>query len=175
MDLIADLINKTQKVITEVKQLQQLDLEKLNSRKSESSWSALECIEHLNRYGAFYIPEIRSVIQHQPISKIEEFKSGWLGNYFAQSILPKKKLNKMSTFKSMNPIGSEIDKLIITTFLEQQNQLIELLERSKDLDLNKIKTSISISKLIRLKLGDTFRVVIYHNLRHIEQAKTAVS
>lgn len=81
----------------------------------------------------------------------------------------------MSTFKSMNPIGSEIDKLIITTFLEQQNQLIELLERSKDLDLNKIKTSISISKLIRLKLGDTFRVVIYHNLRHIEQAKTAVS
>ncbi|RXM56703.1 hypothetical protein BOQ60_25350, partial [Chryseobacterium sp. CH1] len=31
------------------------------------------------------------------------------------------------------------------------------------IDLEKTKTSISISKLIKLKLGDTFRFVIYHN------------
>ena len=42
---------------------------------------------------------------------------------------------------------------------------------SKNVNLDKIKTAISISKLIRLKLGDTFRVLIYHNERHIKQAE----
>ncbi len=46
-----------------------------------------------------------------------------------------------------------------------------LLEQSRDTNLTKIKTSISISKWIKLRLGDTFRIVIYHNLRHITQVK----
>lgn len=41
---------------------------------------------------------------------------------------------------------------------------------ARNKDLGKIKTSISISKWIKLKLGDTFRVIIYHNERHIVQA-----
>ncbi|MEO9077333.1 MAG: DinB family protein, partial [Gelidibacter sp.] len=31
-------------------------------------------------------------------------------------------------------------------------------------------TAISISNLIKLKVGDTFRVVVYHNERHLVQA-----
>jgi hypothetical protein len=46
-----------------------------------------------------------------------------------------------------------------------------LLDKAKNVSLGKTKTGISISKLIKLKLGDTFRFVIYHNIRHIEQAK----
>ena len=48
--------------------------------------------------------------------------------------------------------------------------LIFLMFILSSLDLNKIKTAISISKWIKLKLGDTFRVVVYHNERHIKQA-----
>ena len=39
---------------------------------------------------------------------------------------------------------------------------------------DKTKTAISISKLIKLRLGDTFRVLIYHNERHIKQAERAI-
>lgn len=85
-------------------------------------------------------------------------------------MLPKEKLNKMKTFKDKNPIGSGLDKRTIERFINQQEQLLNLLDKSKEIDLNKIKTAISISKWIKLKLGDTFRVVIYHNDRHIVQA-----
>ncbi|MEG1592338.1 DinB family protein [Chryseobacterium sp.] len=145
--------------------------EKLNFRLSENNWSILECLEHLNRYGNFYIPEIRKRIENSDRKSTEIFNSGILGNYFTNSMLPKEKLNTMKTFKSMNPIHSKLDRSVLNEFIDQQKQMIHLLKEAKNIDLNKVKTSISISNLIKLKLGDTFRFVIYHNLRHIKQAK----
>lgn len=34
----------------------------LNFRISAESWSIMECLEHFNRYGDFYIPEITHAI-----------------------------------------------------------------------------------------------------------------
>ena len=169
------LIDELQKITDENIQfaenlLNQPD-EKLNFRLSENSWSILECLEHLNRYGNFYIPEIRKRIENSDTKPTEIFSSGILGNYFTNSMLPKDKLNTMKTFKSMNPIHSKLDRSVLNEFIAQQKQMIHLLNEAKNIDLNKVKTSISISNLIKLKLGDTFRFVIYHNLRHINQAK----
>ena len=146
--------------------------ETLNFRTSQDSWSILECLEHLNFYGKFYLPEIEKRMNESqfPIKK-SDFKSGILGNYFANMMLPKEKLNKMKTLKTANPIHKQLNKSVIDEFINQQNKMLELLEKSKIIDLEKTKTSISISKLIKLKLGDTFRFVIYHNLRHIKQAE----
>lgn len=144
---------------------------KLNFRLSEKSWSILECLEHLNRYSKFYIPEISKRIKNSDTKSTEIFNSGILGNYFAKSMLPKEKLNTMKTFKSMNPIHSTLDKSVLNEFITQQKQMMHLLIEAESIDLNKVKTSISITNLIQFKLGDTFRFVIYHNLRHIEQAK----
>lgn len=103
------------------------------------------------------------------------FKSGILGNYFAKTMLPKEKLNKMKTFKDKNPINSTLDKKCIDRFILQQQKILELLDIARNKDLSKIKTSISISKWIKLKLGDTFRVIIYHNERHIVQSNKIAS
>lgn len=63
-----------------------------------------------------------------------------------------------------------MNKNSIERFLEQQRQILELLKKSRKVSLSKTKTYISISKLIKLKLGDTLKVLIYHNERHIVQA-----
>ncbi|WP_106916123.1 DinB family protein [Chryseobacterium aurantiacum] len=143
----------------------------LNFRMSTDSWSVLECLEHLNRYGDFYIPEISHRISSSVTSSQPVFRPGILGNYFAKSMLPKEKLNKMKTLKAMNPIHSQLNKEVLTEFAKQQQLLLELLEKAKHIDLEKTKTAISISKLITLKLGDTFRFVIYHNARHLAQVE----
>lgn len=169
--LITDLKNTVQEHKEYVETLLLKTEEELNYRMSENSWSILECIEHLNRYGNFYIPEIRNKISASKTTQESMFSSGMLGEYFAKSMLPNEKMKKMNTFKSMNPIHSRLDKKVLTEFITQQNQLLELLEKAKKVNLEKTKTGISITKFIRLKLGDTFRFVIYHNIRHIEQAK----
>ena len=75
----------------------------------------------------------------------------------------------------MNPVGSKLTKAHLDKFQSQQGQLIEILENAIDLDFNKTKSSISISKWVTIKIGDALRVVIYHNERHIEQAEKVLS
>lgn len=81
----------------------------------------------------------------------------------------------MKSPKNMNPLGSKLDSFILDTFLKQLHQTLILLEKSKAVSLNKTKISISISKHLKLKLGDTFRFFIYHNERHLQQAIKATS
>lgn len=180
--LITDLMNRTKQLVLEAEALKEKSEEQLNYKQHPESWSVLECLEHLNLYGRFYLPEIEQRMTTFPLRRGAEgedvkhcfdpvFKSGWLGNYFANSMLPKQKLNKMKTFKNMNPLNSKLDKKVIDEFISQQEQMLHLLEESRKISLNKTRTAISISKLIKLKLGDTFRFVIYHNQRHMVQAQ----
>ncbi len=174
-DLINELKNLTKEHLTFAEELLLKSDEELNKRLSDNSWSVLECLQHLNLYGDFYLPEIKNRIESSSTKTEKVFKSGWIGNYFAQSMLPKEKLNKMNTFKAMNPINSALNKTTITEFIKQQQQFLDLLTASEHINLNKVKTSISITKMIKLKLGDTFRIVIYHNKRHVLQAKKILS
>jgi len=173
-ELLADLQNRTKQVIEDATALQDLTLAELNQKPTPESWSALECIEHLNRYGHFYIPEITKRLTETPgANKDITYASSWLGNFLAESLLPGKG-GKMKTFKVMNPINSQLTKGTITEFLNQQNEILRLLQKAQGVDLKRVKTSISISKIIKIRLGDTFRTVIYHNQRHLLQAtKTA--
>ena len=170
-ELLQNLLEITRENINAVENLKNQSTDRLNWRQSPESWSILECIEHLNKYGDFYIPEITYKIRDSKHKRSEIFKSNWLGKYFSKSVSYNEDLNKMKTFKSMNPINSKLNIKALEKFINQQHQIIELLDDSKTINLDKTKTAISISKFIKLRLGDTFRVLIYHNERHIRQAE----
>jgi len=172
--LIEDLKKRTQQVIKDVEALKLLSVETLNKKLDAESWSALECIEHIHRYAQFYTSEISQRLELNNSNPTEYFKSGWLGNYFAKMMLPSEKMKKMNTFKDMNPNGSDLDKSVLDDFLDHQYQMLELLEASRKINLAKTRTSITISNWITLRLGDTFRVVIYHNQRHLVQAQNVL-
>lgn len=84
-------------------------------------------------------------------------------------MLPRERLTKMKTFKDKDPLGSELDKSVIDGFCEQQLQTMDLITSAANVSLNRTRVPMSISRLIKLKLGDAFRVLIYHNQRHLEQ------
>lgn len=167
--LLNELIQHTEENIQFVETLQSLSDEKLNQRKAPNSWSILECLQHLNLYADFYHPEIENQTERNSNSFTSEFQPGFLGNYFVQSMLPKPKLKTMKTPKSMNPIFTNLDCLVLTTFIENQKQLLYLLEVSKTKNLTKIKTRISIAPLLKIRLGDSLRFIVFHNVRHVKQ------
>lgn len=167
--LINTLVEQTQKLMDKAERLKNQELSSLNWRSNPSSWNILECYEHLNRYGDFYLPQIDSKIKQSNTKSEPFFKPGFLGNYFANSMLPQDKLNKMKTFKDKDPLHASVDKTVIDRFLQQQVILLDLLDQSRQVSLNKIKIGTSISNLIKLKLGDTFRFYINHMIRHSKQ------
>lgn len=171
-NLIESLLELTNELSNKVKKLLEHSLLELNKKTNIDTWSALECIEHLNLYYEFYLPEIsKRIIAKTDSSPTKYFKPGLIGGYFANAMkLDDGKLKKMNTFKDKNPKGSSLNYSSIHQFLNNQNKLIELLTKAKTINLNEVKTNITISKFFKLKLGDTFRFVIYHNERHIIQA-----
>lgn len=167
--LLQTLLAETAKIIVQAENLKHYDLAALTWKENKSSWNILECLEHLNLYGNFYLPAIEKQLQQSNTQKEMEFKSGILGNYFAKSMLPKEKLNKMKTFKDKNPLDATLDTTVITKFINQQHQLVALLNQSRNVSLNKVRIPTSISSLLRLKLGDTYLFYVNHIIRHLAQ------
>ena len=168
-NLIQSLIEQTRQIINQVEKLKNLDLYSLTWKHNETSWSILECLEHLNLYGDHYLPEIENKIKTSNTTNEHVFKSGLLGGYFAKSMLPKEELNKMKTLKDKNPLNAKLDKTVIEKFINQQIKLLDLLNQSRKVSLNKVRITTSISSLIRLKLGDTFQFILNHIIRHLKQ------
>lgn len=170
-----ELIDKTIRIIDQVEKLDSFDLETLTWRESNHSWNVLECIEHLNLYGKFYLPQMEEKIRKSQIKPEMNFSSGLIGGYFAKSMLPKEKSNKMKTFRDKNPIHKQLDKEVIEECLNQLNMLLNILLQSRTVSLTKIKISTSISSLIRINLGDAFQFYINHIIRHLKQIETILS
>jgi hypothetical protein len=167
--LLQQLAAQTRQCIQKAEALKQLDAAALYWRSQPESWNILECLEHLNRYGQFYLPEIKKAIEKSNSGPEANFKSGWLGNYFAESMKPKEKLNRMNTFKDKNPLNEPLKSDVIDEFLRQQAELLGLLKQAEKVSLNKINVGTTLSRFITVKLGDTFRFIINHNLRHLQQ------
>lgn len=174
-ELLIKLRERTEQNILIAKDLVSMPDRVLTKRPDAESWSALDCLAHLNHYSDYYNPEIRKRINASKHVAESDFTSSRMGNYFANGMKPGKDMKEISTFKSANPINfaQPVDRSILDSFLRDQAELLELLELASEVSLTKTKTGISITNLIKLRLGDTLRVVVYHNWRHLEQALRA--
>jgi hypothetical protein len=82
--------------------------------------------------------------------------------------------NKMKAPKSYRPDRSLNVEAVFNEFFEHQNKLLRLLDISRKRNLNTIHIPITISKFLKLKLGDTFRFLLAHEQRHMIQARNAL-
>jgi hypothetical protein len=149
----------------------------LNWKPSTKGWSILECIEHIIVTGEYYLEEIENKFSRvKPESKPMDinFQSSLFGNFSANSMKPSNQgviRYKMKTMKRMEPGQSIIDRTALFRRYEKyQQRILTIIERSKYYNINKIKITSSIGKLLRFNLGNTIRFVVAHNQRHIQQA-----
>lgn len=175
-DLLEALTDRTRENLRIAETFLALPSSALHQRPRPDAWNALECLAHLNKYSAYYLPEMRqrmATTKHR--SNTETFTSSWLGNKFAASMKPGEKMRKISAPGNANPVkhAELVTETTLTDFLRSQEETLELLTLAASVDLTKTTTGTSLTNLLRLRLGDTLRVVIYHNWRHMEQAQRA--
>ncbi|MCE2895920.1 MAG: DinB family protein [Flammeovirgaceae bacterium] len=177
--LIENLLDQTEIVLKKAIEWQLIPHSTFALRPSSESWSANECLQHLNSYGRFYLPAIESVLSRsEKRESSTQFSPGWLGNYFTKLMMPGtdgKPSTKINSPKDHAPKTIIESRLVISEFIDQQEKLLALLNTAKKFDLNAVKVGISIAPIIKLKLGDVFRFMIAHQVRHILQAERALS
>jgi len=171
IDLLTRLERKTEEHMTVAIQIfQNLDDTILLQPSAQGGWSIAQCLDHLNRYGHYYLPQIKSAIgkQSKP-SGADLFKSGWFGSYFTNMMDPKTG-KQYKAFKEYMPSNQVNAREVVAEFIHQQEMLIMYLREASLVDIS-VRVPISITTLIKLKLGDVFQFLIMHNERHILQAK----
>ena len=150
-----------------------LSKEQLLKRSSPEKWSIGECLQHLVKYGEFYLTVMEEQLAKENNSQPAViFKTGFLGNKFAEMLRYKE--SGMKTMKSPNIeflTFTGVEEHIVDIFLAQQLKHLKILEQTKSLNLEKVKVPVALTKLIKTKIGDTLRFTIYHNQRHFIQAK----
>ena len=176
-ELINQLQSDIHQIIAAANHLETADPVKLNYCPQEGSWSVAQVLEHLNAYNRYYLPVIEKSMIHISKDTSAWFIPGLLGNYFTQMMAPNNVYeikNKIKAAKNYSPGKGLNVESVFKEFYQHQNKLLQLLEVARRRNLNSIRIPISISKLIRLKLGDTFRFLIAHEQRHMIQARNAV-
>ncbi|MEO6070321.1 MAG: DinB family protein [Chitinophagaceae bacterium] len=176
-ELVSDLTKDVQQLVAAAEHIQQNDKVKLAYVPAEGKWSIVQILEHLNAYGRYYLPIIDNAIALKKDDPDAWFQSGFLGDYFTKSMKPTNVFeikNKMKTSKAYNfPNSLNVD-IVLNEYLEQKQKLLLLLEESKERNLNTVRIPITLTKMVKLKLGDTFRFLVAHEQRHMVQARNTL-
>ena len=181
-ELVADLKKITENNINIVsKKFKHLSDEQKSWRPSSDSWNILEVFSHLNIYSAFYHSAFIEKIQK---TKFKEPKDTFVSSPLGRSAWKSMKLGRLNNVKrkfkapkNYNPSNSPelVSNDAVEKFTKNQEEVIEILDLAKTVNLRKVKIPISISKIVRLRLGDALMFVIYHNERHVQQALNIIA
>jgi hypothetical protein len=175
-DFLSQRIRETEKIIREVQLLADSHAPgDFLIQPDPASWSAAQVIEHLNSYNRYYLPAIRHALEKKPLPVTRErYHAGWLGAYFAALMMPQpggRVKKKMQSPRDHRPAPALDVVKVLEEFKSGQELLLAYMRESAKTDIGAIRIPVSISPLIRLKLGDTFHFLVAHQLRHLEQVK----
>lgn len=171
-ELVNQLEAQVEKHLTiTISRFQNLPEETLLKLSSKGGWSIAQCLEHLNRYFNYYLPQIEKGLSKDSSQPAAFFKSTWFGNYFTKVLDPDTGQKPIKAFKEYKPQADLDAHLVIAEFITHLEILLTLLRSARHHDLNKIKIPISIARWLKTRLGDTFRFLIAHNERHLRQAQ----
>ncbi len=181
-DLLEEVRNITLSDLELVnKKLVYLNEEQLSWKPSENVWNIKEVLAHLNEYAKFYHTAfIDRITKTRFKSPGEVFISSPLGRSAWKSMKLGNAKNVKRRFKSMrsyNP-SSEISLITgneLSTIQSELKEFLKIIELSANVSLRRVKIPISISKIIRLRLGDALLFVTYHNERHFQQISNLMS
>lgn len=176
-DLLSGLTKDVDALLKRLDEVKLLDESLLLTQPFAGKWSVIQVLEHLNSYNRYYLPAIEKSLQNKQ-SFNPQFKSGWFGDYFTKMMTPGKDgkvANKMNAPQDHTPITQLDADKVMTEFIAGERKLMELLQNASTTDIAKLKIPISISRFIKLKLGDTFRFLIAHQQRHFIQLENTLS
>lgn len=169
--LLSEMVKDTDNLISRANELKVCSSFELNVTPGINNWSVVQVLEHLNSYNRYYLPQINKTMKGNA-KYSSTFKPGILGDYFTKLMNPiayGKKQKPMKAPKDHCPSSDLEAEKVLNEFIKGQQQLCKLLEQAKEVNIGKLKTPISISPFIKLKLGDTFRFLIAHQQRHFVQ------
>ena len=141
-------------------------------------WSIVECLQHLNLAERYYIRNLQhkvatlGLVQTQPADQLLE--SDWVGKAMLYIVDPQVKMKVPAPGIIRPRPAIDLDPAaVLEQFNELQTLLHSLLDKAVYLDWNQEKVASLFGQWLKIRLGDTFRMLVAHTERHLNQALRA--
>ncbi len=159
------------------KSVAKLSENQMNWSPNAGIWSISEILAHMNEYSHYYHPTFKRRIENTRFTSTKEaFISSPLGRSAWKSMKLGRLNNIKRKFKAPKGYNPTVDPTLVKgneteQFMLLQSEFFEVINLAETVNLRRVKIPISISKIIRLRLGDALLFVTYHNQRHIQQVR----
>lgn len=164
------------KAVADARQLfQNMADEVLSERPAPRSWSAIECIVHLNLCNQAMLPGLRQAVESAPPVAEDanrDYRMDLLGRFLAWSLEPPPQI-KMKTSVSAEPLDVKSPRDVLEEFDLQHQLFLGLLKMSagRAIDRQKMKSPFAN---IHYNAYSAFRIIAAHDRRHLWQARHAL-
>ena len=146
-------------------------------RPHPGSWSASECIAHLNISTELFLPVLQKSVdeaKQRGIKGTAKVSMDWIGALLRWFLEPPVR-SRLRTSAPFVPRAVRAKKESFAEFERLQSKLIEIVHQTRDLDLRRMKIVSPFDKRVKYNVFSAFRIVAAHQRRHLWQAEPAVA
>jgi hypothetical protein len=149
-----------------------LSAEQINWKPSGDEWSVGQCFDHLIISNRLLLTVIEEIRQGKRRRRAWE-RVPLLPRVFGKLLIRTLRADagrKVKAPRALNPSASHIPAGIIPSFVEQQDRLLQLMEETRGLELERITITSPVARFITYSLLDAYRLIVVHEQNHFLQA-----
>lgn len=151
------------------------DPDTMRIRPDPETWSAAQCIDHLNTAGWLLLRSMEKAIQRgqsRQLSGEPPFEYGFVSRWFVHSMKPSSKwtFTAPSFFEPDEP-GTLYPGEVTEEFRALQDQFSECVAAAEGLDVRRLRLPSPAIPLLCISLGAWFEATLAHERRHLDQAR----
>lgn len=153
-----------------------LSPEQLHWPPPGGGWSVAQVFEHLAASNESYLTRIPEVLQRARaaggVPNGAVWKPSFFGKLLIRSLEPSS-TRSMPAPKIWRPTHTRPDGAL-ERFIRSQEQLSALIPEARAVDLTRTRVASPASRLVRVNLGDVFRILVVHGERHLGQVRRVI-
>lgn len=155
--------------------------EEWNKRPAKASWSAAECVEHLNLTSKAYLallPDAVARARKRGGPRTKHYRHDPLGWFMSAMMGPLRHLGKfkvlpVKTTPAFVPRRGRTQKQIMSDFVRMQAELAAVIRSGDGLPLDKEKIVSPFGGRMKYSAYSALVIIAHHQHRHIQQAEQA--
>jgi hypothetical protein len=147
-----------------------------NTPPAAGSWSAAECLQHLNISADTYLPIWQQIIANAGPRKKEmnaPYRTDFWGRLFSWILEPPPR-TRSKTPVPFEPVECKEIGTVLAGFVERQGRIVASLRRCRGRAIDQVKMGSPADRRIRYSIWSSFLIVAAHQRRHLWQAEQAV-